>query len=286
MLCLEPKGAAVGDKSAIEWTDATWNPVTGCTKVSPGCKHCYAERLAARLKAMGNPRYRNGFNVTLHPDQIHLPLRWTQPRMIFVNSMSDLFHEAIPEDFIRRVFDVMTHAHWHVFQILTKRAKRLADLSHSISWPANVWQGVSVENARYTWRINHLRQVPCALRFLSVEPLLGPVPRLPLEGIGWVIVGGESGPGNRPVEPAWVRQIRDQCLAANVPFFFKQWGGRTPKSGGRMLDGCLWDQIPKPRLQDPLRNIGQPTPVEGEDGSRLSVGMKDLTDLTKASLLR
>jgi protein gp37 len=234
----------MGDKSAIEWTDATWNPVTGCTKVSPGCTHCYAERLAARLQAMGNPRYRNGFAVTLHPDQLGLPLRWSQPRRIFVNSMSDLFHEAIPDSFILRVFETMQRAPWHVFQVLTKRAERLARLAPRLPWPPNVWQGVSVENARYASRVAHLQRVPAAVRFLSVEPLLGPIPELPLEGIGWVIVGGESGPGHRLLDPWWVRGIRDQCLTAGVPFFFKQWGGPTAKSGGRTLDGRVWDQMP------------------------------------------
>jgi len=218
--------------------------VTGCTKVSPGCKHCYAERLAARLQAMGNPRYRNGFAVTLHSDVLTLPLRWTQPRLIFVNSMSDLFHEAIPEEFIHRTFEVMGQADRHIFQILTKRAERLATLAPHLPWPPNVWQGVSVENARYTWRIAYLQTVPSTVRFLSIEPLLGPIPRLPLEKIHWVIVGGESGPHHRPVDPAWVREIRDQCLAADVPFFFKQWGGHTPKSGGRSLDGRIWSQMP------------------------------------------
>lgn len=235
----------MGDKTEIEWTDATWNPVTGCTKVSPGCKNCYAERLALRLRAMGNPRYRNGFAVTLHPDQLTLPLRWRQPRRIFVNSMSDLFHETIPDDFIKRVFEVMALAHWHVFQILTKRAERLAQLAPMLSWPPNVWQGVSVESARYTGRIGEIVKVPAAVRFLSVEPLLGPIPDLPLDGIHWVIVGGESGPNHRPIEPAWVRDIREQCLKAEVPFFFKQWGGRTPKAGGRMLDGHQWDELPR-----------------------------------------
>ncbi len=234
----------MGDKSAIEWTDATWNPVTGCTKVSPGCKNCYAERLAARLQAMGNPRYRNGFAVTLHPDQLTLPLRWSQPRQIFVNSMSDLFHEAVPEEYIKRVFDVMVRADWHIFQVLTKRAERLAALAPRLPWPPNVWQGVSVENARYLWRIEHLRKVPAAIRFLSVEPLLGAIPNLPLDGIQWVIVGGESGPRHRPMEASWVREIRDQCRAGKVPFFFKQWGGRTPKTGGRLLDGRTWDAMP------------------------------------------
>jgi protein gp37 len=234
----------MGDKSAIEWTDATWNPVTGCTKVSPGCKHCYAERLARRLQAMGNARYRNGFAVTLHPSQIDLPLRWRGPRRIFVNSMSDLFHEAVPEQFIVNVFDVMARASWHVFQVLTKRAERLAALAPRLPWPDNVWQGVSVENARYTSRIAPLQTVPARVRFLSVEPLLGPIPALPLEGIHWVIVGGESGPRHRPLDPAWVHEIRDQCLRARVPFFFKQWGGPTAKSGGRVLDGRTWDGQP------------------------------------------
>jgi protein gp37 len=234
----------MGDHTGIEWTDATWNPVTGCSKISPGCKNCYAERLSLRLQAMGNPRYRNGFAVTLHPDQLTLPLRWPQPRLIFVNSMSDLFHEAVPEEFIRRVFEVMVRADWHIFQILTKRAERPAALAPRLPWPENVWQGVSVENARYTWRITHLQKVPAAVRFLSLEPLLGPIPNLVLDGIQWVIVGGESGPHHRPADPAWVRDIRDQCVAAGIPFFFKQWGGRTPKAGGRFLDGRVWDEMP------------------------------------------
>ncbi len=239
----------MGDKSTIEWTDATWNPVTGCTKISPGCKNCYAERLAARLQAMGNRRYRNGFAVTLHPDQLELPLRWRQPRQIFVNSMSDLFHESVSDEYIRRAFDVMVEAHWHVFQILTKRARRLAELAAHLPWPSNIWQGVSVENARYTSRVADLVNVPAAVRFLSVEPLLAPISHLPLDGIDWVIVGGESGPRNRPIRPEWVRQIRDQCEKAGVPFFFKQWGGRTPKAGGRLLDGREWNGMPRPRIR-------------------------------------
>ncbi len=234
----------MGDHSAIEWTDATWNPVTGCTKISPGCKYCYAERLAERLQAMGNPRYKNGFVVTLHEDQLDLPLRWRQPRQIFVNSMSDLFHDAVPDDYIRRVFDVMVKARWHVFQVLTKRSGRLADLARHLPWPSNVWQGVSVENADYVSRIADLVKVPAAVRFLSVEPLLGPIADLPLKSIHWVIVGGESGPGHRPIQPEWVRAIRDQCGSAAVPFFFKQWGGRTPKAGGRTLDGQKWSAMP------------------------------------------
>jgi protein gp37 len=193
---------------------------------------------------MGNPRYKKGFEVTLHPDQLTLPLRWRQPRCIFVNSMSDLFHEAVPDDYIRRVFDVMAEADWHIFQILTKRAERLATMSSQLPWPSNVWQGVSVESSEYIWRISYLERVPASVRFLSVEPLLGPIPQLPLEAIDWVIVGGESGPDHRPVDPAWVRSIRDRCLAAGVPFFFKQWGGNTPKSGGRRLDGRTWNQMP------------------------------------------
>jgi len=240
----------MGDKSSIEWTDATWNPVTGCTKVSPGCKHCYAERLARRLHAMGNPRYRNGFDVTLHRDQIELPLKWRQPRRIFVNSMSDLFHEDVPDPFIERVFETMTKAPWHVFQILTKRAERLAEMATQLRWPRNVWQGVSTESEEYVYRIKLLRQVPAAVRFVSVEPMLGRIKRLPLRGIHWVIVGGESGPNFRRIDPDWVSEIRDQCLTANVPFFFKQWGGFRPKSGGRSLGGRTWDQSPRaPTIQ-------------------------------------
>ena len=237
----------MSDQTGIEWTDATWNPVTGCTKVSPGCKNCYAERLAVRLRAMGNPRYQNGFVVTLQPDQLTLPFRWRQPRRIFVNSMSDLFHEAVPDDFIHQVFEVMKRADWHIFQVLTKRSGRLAALAPSLSWPPNIWQGVSVENARYVRRVRDLQTVSAAVRFLSVEPLLGPIPNLPLEGIDWVIVGGESGGRRRPMAAEWAREIRDQCRAAGVSFFFKQWGGRTPKSGGRTLDGRTWDEMPKPR---------------------------------------
>jgi len=233
----------VSNHSSIEWTDATWNPVTGCTKISPGCKNCYAERLAARLHAMRNPRYANGFAVTLHPDQLTLPLRWRHPRRVFVNSMSDLFHDAVPDEYIGQVFDVMAQAHWHSFQVLTKRSERLAALAPYLPWPANVWQGVSVENERYP-RIADLVQVPVAVRFVSVEPLLGPIPHLPLDGIHWVIVGGESGPGHRAVQADWVRDIRDQCAAAGVAFFFTQWGGIRPKSGGRLLDGVEWSAYP------------------------------------------
>jgi protein gp37 len=230
--------------SAIEWTDATWNPVTGCTKISPGCKNCYAHRMARRLHAMGQVRYRNNFDVTLHPDLLQQPLRWSQPRKIFVNSMSDLFHPDVPLEFIQAVFDVMGQAYWHTFQILTKRSERLAELAADISWHKNVWIGVSVENQQYVHRIEHLRRVRAAVRFLSVEPLLGPIPRLPLQGIDWVIVGGESGPGARSLEPQWVRTIRDRSVAQGVRFFFKQWGGTRKKVTGRKLDGRTWDQMP------------------------------------------
>ena len=234
----------MSQQTRIEWTDATWNPVTGCSRVSPGCDHCYAEALAGRLKAMGNVRYSNGFQVRLHQDLVDLPLRWKKPKLIFVNSMSDLYHPKVPDEFIRRVFDTMVQAHWHRFQILSKRPQRMAALAPRLPWPANVWQGVSIESADYLWRIKYLLRVPAAVRFLSLEPLLGPLPNTPLTGIGWVIAGGESGPHHRPCDPDWIRSIRDQCLRANVPFFLKQWGGRTPKAGGRELDGRTWDEMP------------------------------------------
>ena len=242
----------MGDKSAIEWTDATWNPVSGCSKISPGCKHCYAERLAFRLKAMGNPRYSNGFDLTLHPDQLELPLKWKQPRQIFVNSMSDLYHEDIPREYIQKVFAVMNRAWWHNFQILTKRSVRLTELSSIVKWGPNIWQGVSIENPDYIWRIAHLQQVPARVRFLSIEPLLAPIPDLPLDNIHWVIVGGESGPNHRPIEAAWVRDIRDHCRKAKVPFFFKQWGGATSKSKGNILDGKSWLQMPNVPRTNPI----------------------------------
>lgn len=241
----------MAQKSDIEWTDATWNPVTGCSKISPGCKNCYAERMAKRLQAMGQPRYRNGFAVTLQPDVLEAPLRWRTSRLIFVNSMSDLFHEDVPADYIGAVFQTMEKASWHVFQVLTKRADRLEQLAPKLPWPSNVWMGVSVENADYTGRVRHLQRVPAAVRFLSVEPLLGPIPRLPLSGIHWVIAGGESGPHARPVEPAWIRGVRDQCLARKVPFFFKQWGGVRKKRTGRTLDHRTWDEMPIPLAAAP-----------------------------------
>ncbi len=230
--------------TSIEWTEATWNPVTGCTKVSPGCKHCYAERMAKRLQAMGQSRYARGFRVTLQEDLVDLPLRWRKPRRIFVNSMSDLFHDHVPLDLIRRVFETIRKAHWHHFQLLTKRAERLSTLRDALPWPHNLWVGVSVENEDYLWRIGHLVEVPAAVRFLSLEPLLGPLPDLGLEGIDWVIVGGESGPGARPMSAEWVRDIRARCQAHRVPFFFKQWGGVRKKRHGRRLDGRTWDELP------------------------------------------
>lgn len=228
----------------IEWTDATWNPVTGCTKVSQGCKHCYAERLAKRLQAMGSARYRNGFAVTLHPEVLELPLRWRKPQRIFVNSMGDLFHPAVPDAFLAAVFAVMARAPWHRFQVLTKRPERAAQLADRLPWPPHVWLGTSVESAAVVDRIQWLTRCPAAVRFLSCEPLLGPVAPLPLEGIHWVIVGGESGPRARPMDPDWVRAIRDQCQQARVPFFFKQWGGVRRTQAGRELDGRTWDEEP------------------------------------------
>jgi len=236
----------VADITSIEWTESTWNPVTGCTKISAGCANCYAERMARRLRAMGQRNYRNGFQVTTHAHALELPLRWTHPRRIFVNSMSDLFHEDIPEDFIRSVFDVMRRAHWHTFQVLTKRSGRLATLGANIEWPTNVWAGVSVENAVVLDRVCDLRSLDGpAVKFLSVEPLLGSLGDLDLDQINWVIVGGESGPGARPMAIEWVRPIRDACQAKRVPFFFKQWGGANRKLTGRVLDGELWSESPK-----------------------------------------
>lgn len=230
--------------SAIEWTNATWNPVTGCTKISPGCKHCYAERMAHRLQSMSQPNYANGFKVTLHEHMLERPLGWKQPLLIFVNSMSDLFHDDVPLDFIQRVFEVMGRADWHRFQILTKRSERLLAVQNQLAWPDNVWMGVSVENEAYQFRIDNLRHTGARVKFLSLEPLLGPLPSLDLTGIDWVIVGGESGPGARPMAAEWVLDIRQQCLRAGVPFFFKQWGGKNKKKNGRLLEGRTWEQMP------------------------------------------
>ncbi len=234
--------------STIEWTESTWNPVTGCTKISPGCAHCYAERMARRLQAMGQPNYAAGFRVTVHEHMLTLPLRWKKSQVVFVNSMSDLFHKRVPLQFIMDVFDVMNRADWHCYQILTKRSRRLLQLDSELSWSPHIWAGVSVETDRYLFRVDHLRRTSAHVKFLSLEPLLGPMPDLDLAGIDWVIVGGESGPGARPMDPAWVIEIRDQCLQANVPFFFKQWGGVNKKKTGRLLEGKTWDEMPALRV--------------------------------------
>jgi protein gp37 len=261
------------DRSAIQWTQATWNPITGCDRISPGCQHCYALTLAARLKAMGQAKYQTdgrpptsgpGFGVAVHTGALAEPLRWRRPRLVFVNSMSDLFHARVPTAFIAEVFAVMAAAGHHTYQVLTKRPTRMARLLASdafpelvfqvaverhgvttLTWPLpNLWLGVSIELDRFCWRADRLREAPAVVRFLSCEPLLGPLPSLDLAGIDWVICGGESGPGHRPADPAWVRELRDRCIGAGVAFFFKQWGGRTPKAGGRRLDGRTWDQYP------------------------------------------
>jgi protein gp37 len=252
----------MADKSGIEWTDATWNPVTGCTKISPGCKHCYAERMAHRLHAMGNPRYRAAFNLTLHDDLIDLPTRWRQPRRIFVNSMAGMFHQDVPLEFIAQVFDTMRRCPQHQFQILTKRAERLVELCAEVPWSQNIWMGVSVENQEYAHRAELLREVPAHIRFLSVEPLLGRIEHLPLDGIHWGIVGGESGPGARPMEPAWVEEIYHQCRAVGIPFFFKQWGGVHKSRTGRELFGRTFDEMPAPREDSGQREHGDAAPVE------------------------
>lgn len=244
----------MSSRSTIEWTEVTWNPTTGCDRISAGCDNCYALALAKRLKAMGAEKYQNdgnprtsgpGFAVTIHPDTLDQPYRWRTPRVVFVNSMSDLFHAKVPLSFVRQVFNVMAETPQHTYQVLTKRSARLRKLADKLDWPPNVWMGVSVENSDQLVRVDDLRAVPAAVRFLSCEPLLGPLTGLNLEGIDWVITGGESGPKARPVDPAWVRDIRDACQGADVAFFHKQWGGRTPKAGGRELDGQTWDEMPQ-----------------------------------------
>lgn len=239
----------MADKSSIEWTESTWNPITGCDKISPGCKYCYAERLAKRLSFMHSKRYKNAFKLTIHDDVIEQPINWKKPRTIFVNSMSDLFHEKVPFDVIKRIFDVMVKAHWHTFQILTKRSERLSELSSLLPWAKNIWMGVSVESQDYTYRIDHLRKVPASIRFLSVEPLISEIKRINLRGIDWVIVGGESGPKARPINIEWVRFIRDKCVEQDVPFFFKQWGGTNKKKTGRTLDKRKWNEMPDPKIR-------------------------------------
>lgn len=232
-------------KTKIEWTDTTWNPVTGCTKISSGCKYCYAERMARRLQAMGQERYRNGFAVTLHKDLIEQPLKWIKPRIIFVNSMSDLFHEDIPFEFIQQIFHTMEKCPQHIFQILTKRSQRLYQLAHKLIWPENVWIGVTIENEITVNRLNDIKEVPAFIRFLSCEPLLGPLNSLSLEKIHWVIVGGESGPGARPMRPEWVESVLSQCKQQHVEFFFKQWGGVRKKQAGRILNGKIYSNLPQ-----------------------------------------
>ena len=268
----------MSEQTGIEWTDSTWNPVTGCNKISPGCKNCYADRMAPRLKAMGNPRYANGFRVTLHHDLVDLPKRWRKPRRIFVNSMSDLFHEAVPLEFIRSIFDTIEESPRHTFQVLTKRPETALGYACSLQWPDNLWMGASVENQDYVHRVDTLRLIPAKTRFLSLEPLIGPIHDLNLNDIHWVITGGESGPGSRPIEPRWVQSIRDQCVAQDTPFFFKQWGGTNKKRNGRLLDGQTWDQFPArpdrdPEFDDlsaPPANLRHPT-VVSRTGNGLGV---------------
>ncbi len=235
----------MSEKSMIEWTDATWNPVTGCTQVSPGCDHCYALTFAERFRGVPSHPYEQGFDLKLWPGRLSMPLQWRKSRRIFVNSMSDLFHKDVPDEYIRRVFEVMVKADWHIFQILTKRSARLAQLGLSLPWAPHIWVGVSIESDRYTWRAEQLQKVPASVRFISAEPLLGPLDHLNLDGIHWLITGGESGHGYRPCDPEWVRDLRDRCNSHGVAFFHKQWGGRTPKVGGRLLDGRTWDEFPR-----------------------------------------
>jgi protein gp37 len=241
----------MADNSAIAWTQATWNPVTGCDPVSPGCAHCYAKTFAERWRGIPGHPYEQGFDIRFWPERLEQPIKWTRPRMIFVNSMSDLFHEEIPLSYIEQVFEVMGRASQHTFQILTKRHERLAEVADALDWHANVWIGVSIENRRFVHRADYLREVDAAVRFISAEPLLGPLEGLDLSGIGWLIAGGESGPGHRPVRREWLRELRDRCQDEGVAYFFKQWGGHRPKSGGRELDGETWSQMPQARSLAP-----------------------------------
>lgn len=263
----------MGNRSTIEWTEATWNPISGCSKVSPGCAHCYAEAISLRFGHSAGPwtPANAAKNVVLHPGRLDQPLRWRRPRMIFVNSMSDLFHEQIPIEFISQVFDVMSNAERHTFQILTKRHERLAELAPLLPWPPNVWMGVSIENRRFMHRADYLRDVPAAVRFISAEPLLGPLNGLDLSGIHWLIAGGESGPRHRPIKRQWVRHLRDLSRSAGVAFFLKQWGGRTPKAGGRRLDGRTWSELPRGPL------VREPRPrARGKVAAPLPRGRDDL----------
>ena len=247
----------MADRSTIEWTDATWNPTTGCDRTSPGCDHCYALTLSKRLKAMGLAKYQrdgspktsgSGFGLMLHPNTLSIPLTWRSPRRVFVNSMSDLFHDDVPLEFIAQVFDVMAQTSQHSYQLLTKRSRRLAKVAKALDWPSNLWMGVSIEDDRYSFRVRDLKNVPAAIRFVSAEPLIGPLASLDLDGLDWVIAGGESGPDHRPVSPEWIRDLRDRCQRKGVAFFFKQWGGNTPKANGRLLDGRTWDEMPRIRV--------------------------------------
>jgi len=234
--------------SKIEWTDTTWNPITGCTKISDGCKNCYAERMSKRLQAMGQENYQNGFEVTVHEDILDAPIHWKKPRFVFVNSMSDIFHKEVPDTFIEKIFTIMVEVRAHQFQVLTKRNKRMLHLAKNLPWPENIWLGVTVERSDYIDRIRDLKLTPAKIKFISFEPLLGPIPKIDLKGISWVIVGGESGPHARPMNPEWAIEIRDQCLKADIPFFFKQWGGFNKKKNGRMLEGQIWNQMPSPAV--------------------------------------
>ena len=245
----------MSERSRIEWTSASWNPVTGCDQVSPGCAHCYAKTFSERFRGVPRHPFGQGFDLKLWPERLELPLTWRRPRLVFVNSMSDLFHEGIPFEYIEAVFDVMERADRHVFQVLTKRHERLAELAPQLPWPNNVWMGVSIENRRFVHRANYLREVDAAVRFISAEPLLGPLERLDLTGINWLIAGGESGPGYRRVDADWVRELRDRCTSEEVAFFFKQWGGRSPKTGGRELDGRTWDEMPTVQAREMLPAI-------------------------------
>jgi protein gp37 len=251
--------------STIEWTEMTWNPVTGCRKITQGCKHCYAERMAKRLHAMGSPRYINGFEPMLHWDLVDVPKKWKRSRVIFVNSMSDLFQAEVPHEFIQRVFETMGACPQHTFQILTKRADRLAELASDLAWPTNVWMGVSVESARVLHRIDDLRKVPAAVRFLSCEPLIGSLAGIQLEGIDWVIVGGESGPKARPMQREWVDEIHAACARDRVPFFFKQWGGVRKHATGRTLHGRTYDDMPATRARRPATRLSDTTGLHGAD---------------------
>lgn len=235
----------MGGASKIEWTEATWNPVTGCSKISPGCLNCYAEKFATRLQAMGNKHYIKGFDVNIHEDLLDIPLKWKKPRIVFVNSMSDLFHEEIPLWFLENIFDVMSISKSHTFQVLTKRVDKLIEIDGLIKWPSNVWMGVSVENEDYTFRIEKLKMCGARIKFVSFEPLLGPISIFNLDEIDWVIAGGESGPKARKINYEWVKGIRDRCINYGVPFFFKQWGGKNKKRNGRILDGKLWNEMPR-----------------------------------------